>query len=228
MADKRVGHGIGRSLTGIKLRHERHAIPDIPIAGSRPYGAACASRFGARTLRDAVDFVCGCDSQPGPKPDDIHSLLTYGTGTIGAKQALLVALAIEQEYEGMELIVACCELRLPSSSSRQDSGLRRLNTLPMAVCWIRVQDRRLQIFERTGRPMHSVNPITECPVRPEQLSVQRIGLYRTFAADWCRALEADPLEFARLRAWQLRASPGTATYENLLGYGLSPSFAPSV
>jgi len=229
MARRRAGQGIGRSLTGIKLRHERHSLPDIPILRSRPYGAACFTQFGARTLRDAGDFVCECDSDPGPKPDDIDSLLKHGTGTIGAKHALLVALANEHGYHAMELVVACCELRLPPSfATRVDATLRRPNTLPTAVCWIRDHDRRLQTFEWTGRSMHAVKPITEVAVRPEQLAPQRINLYRNFAADWCRALEADPLEFTRLRAWQLRASPGSAAYEDLLGYGLSPAFAPSI
>jgi len=51
MARRRAGQGIGRSLTGIKLRHERHSLPEIPILRTRHYGAACFTQFGARTLR---------------------------------------------------------------------------------------------------------------------------------------------------------------------------------
>jgi len=56
--------------------------------------------------------------------------------------------------------------------------------------------------------------------------LERVRLYKTFAEDWCRALEIHASEFARLRAWQLGSSAGTSLFEDLMGYGLPASYLP--
>ena len=70
--------------------------------------------------------------------------------------------------------------------------------------------------------------VTEVTVLPEQLPAERVRLYQSFAADWCRALEIHASEFARLRAWQLGKSPDTSLFEDLMGYGLPAGYAPTL
>jgi hypothetical protein len=65
-------------------------------------------------------------------------------------------------------------------------------------------------------------------VAPEQLASERVRLYKTFAVDWCRALETNASEFARLRAWQLGKCAGTSLFEDLMGYGLPASYLPAL
>jgi hypothetical protein len=213
----------------MKLRHARHLLPSVPIARSAPFGAACFARFGAQSLRDAADFVCECDDKPGPTPDDPRSTLLHATGTVGAKQGLLAALAAESGGEDIQLIVAFCEMRLPEMrADRADSPLRRPKTLPLAVCWLRSQDRRLQIGASSGPEFRVVEPLSETVVDPPELPAQRVRLYESFAADWCRALEISPREFARLRAWQLRVMAGSPLFEDLLGFSLPPDYRPVI
>jgi len=206
------------------LRHEGRLLPNVSLDPRGRYGAACRARFDGRTLREAAEYVCECDTGPGRTPDDLHALLTGHTGTIGAKQALLAALAKEAGRDDVELVVACCEMQLPEMGPLRSESIPR--TLPLAVCWLRHRGRRLQIVEPRHASLHTGNLITEVPVPAEHLALERVRLYKTFAEDWCRALEIHASEFARLRAWQLGSSAGTSLFEDLMGYGLPASYLP--
>ena len=211
------------------LRYEGRLLPNVSLDPRGRYGAACRARFDGRTLREAAEYVCDCDTGPGQTPDDLHTLLTGHTGTIGAKQALLAALAKEAGRDDVELVVACCEMQLPEIGPlRSESILRRPRTLPLAVCWLRHRGRRLQMVEPRHASLHTGNLITEVPVPPEHLALERVQLYKTFAEDWCRALEIHAGEFARLRAWQLGKSAGTSLFEDLMGYNLPASYVPAL
>jgi hypothetical protein len=211
------------------LRHEGRLLPNVSLDPRGRYGAACRARFDGRTLREAAEYVCECDTGPGQTPDDLHALLTGHTGTIGAKQALLAALAKEAGRDDVQLVVACCEMELPEMGPlRSESIPRRPPTLPLAVCSLRHRGRRLQIVEPRHASLHTGNLITEVHVPPEHLALERVRLYKTFAEDWCRALEIHASEFARLRAWQLGKSAGTSLFEDLMGYGLPASYAPAL
>jgi hypothetical protein len=211
------------------LRHEGRLLPNVSLDPRGRYGAACRARFDGRTLREAAEYVYECDTGPGRSPDDLHTLLTGHTGTIGAKQALLAALAKEAGRNDVELVVACCEMALPEIGSLRSAPiLHPPRTLPLAVCWLRHRGRRLQMVEPRHASLHTVNLVTEVTVPPEQLASERVRLYETFAADWCRALETPAGEFARLRAWQLGKSAGTSLFEDLMGYSLPASYAPTL
>jgi hypothetical protein len=218
-------HEGGRSTR--TFRHEGRLLPNVSLDPQGRFGAACRARFDGRTLREAAEYVCECDTGPGQTPDDLNVLLTGHTGTIGAKQALLAALAKEAGRDDVELVVACCEMQLPESEPLYNGSLlRRPRTLPLAVCWLRHRGRRLQMVEPRHASLQTVNLVTEVIVPPEQLPLERVRLYRSFAADWCRALETNADEFARLRAWQLSKSAGTSLFEDLMGYALPASYVP--
>jgi hypothetical protein len=222
-----VANENGRPLR--TLRHEGRLLPNVSLDPRGRYGAACRARFDGRTLREAAEYVCECDTGPGQTPDDLHALLNGHTGTIGAKQALLAALAKEAGRDDVELVVACCEMELPEMGSlRGGPILRRPRTLPLAVCWLRHRGRRLQIVEPQHASLHSVNFVTEVTVAPEQFASERVRLYKTFAADWCQALETHASEFARLRAWQLSKSADSSLFEDLMGYGLPAGYMPAL
>jgi hypothetical protein len=209
------------------FRHEGRLLPNASLDPRGRLGAACRARFDGRTLREAAEYVCECNTGPGQTPDDLLALLSGHTGTIGAKQALLAALAKEAGRDDVELVVGCCEMQLPEVAPPHNGPLlRRPRTLPLAVCWLRHRGRRLQIVEPRHASLPTINIVTEVTVPPEQLASERLRLYSTFAADWCRALETHVAEFARLRAWQLGKSAGTSLFEDLMGYGLPASYVP--
>src|ERR1700692_1312033 len=84
------------------LRHEARLLPNVSLDSRGRYGAACRARFDGRTLREAAEYVCECDTGPGQTPDDLRALLTGHTGTIGAKQALVAAFAREARRADVE------------------------------------------------------------------------------------------------------------------------------
>jgi hypothetical protein len=211
------------------LRHESSLLPNVALNPRGRYGAACRARFDGRSLREAAEYVRDCDTGPGQTPDDFEGLLANYRGTIGAKQALLAVLAAEIGRKDIQLIVACCEMPLPDMiCAPLESMSHYPRTLPLAVCWLRYRGRRLQIVEPSHASLQTVEPVTEVVVRPEQLAGERVRLYTTFAADWCRALETSPVEFARLRGALLTLSAGTSVFEDLMGHALSPTYAPSL
>jgi hypothetical protein len=211
------------------LRHESRLLPNVALDPRGRYGAACRARFDGRTLREAAEYVRDCETGYGQDADEFEGLLTNQRATIGARQAFLAALAAEIGRKDIHLIVACCEMPLPDiASGPAGAPLRRPRTLPLAVCWLRYRGRRLQIVEPSQASLQTVKRVTEVAVRPEQMAAERLRLYTTFAADWCRALETSPVEFARLRAAQLRLSAGTSVFEDLMGHALSSTYVPSL
>jgi hypothetical protein len=211
------------------LRHEGRLLPNVPLDPRGRYGALCRTRFDGRTLREAAEYVCECDTGPGQAPDDLEALLTGHIGTIGAKQALVAALAKEAGRDDVELVVACCELPLPELEPLRNGSIqRRPPSLPLAVCWLRYRGRRLQMVEPRHASLHTVMFVTEVAVSPPHLALERLRLYKTFAADWCRALDIHAGEFARLRAWQLGKAVGTSLFEDLLGHSLPASYVPAL
>jgi DNA-binding CsgD family transcriptional regulator len=222
-------HGTRRASTAPKLRHEGSLLPNVALNPRGAFGAACRAGFDGRTLREVADYVRECDGVPGVGPDAFQGVITQHTGTIGAKQALLAALAAENGRNDVQLMVACCEMQVPYSDNEHlKLGGQRRHKFPLAVCWLRYKGRRLQIVEANQASLQTVELVTEMPVRPEQLAAERIRLYQTFAADWCRALETGPNEFARLRASLLSMSAGTSIFEDLLGYALPPGYLPAL
>lgn len=211
------------------LRHECRLLPNVSLNPRGRYGAACRTGFDGRSLREAADFARDCDTGPGGAPDDFEGLLATHTGTIGAKQAFLAALALEIGRDDIQLIVACCEMPLPDPAPASvESIVRRPLTLPLAVCWLNYRGRRLQIVEPKQGSLQSVKRVTEVAVRPDKLPSERVRLYQAFAADWCRALEISPMEFGRLRATQLRSSADTSVFEDLLGHALPSDYVPTL
>ena len=220
--------GTPPASTALLIRHEVSRLPNVVLDARGVLGAACRARFGGRTLREAADYVCECESMPGPASDAFPEVITRHTGTIGAKQALLAALAAENGRKDVQLMVACCEMQVPYGYDvHLDLAGRRLQKFPLTICWLCYKGRRLQICEAKQASLQTVELVTEMPVRPEQLAAERVRLYQAFAADWCRAMETGPNEFARQRASLLSISAGTSIFEDLLGYALPSDFAPT-
>jgi DNA-binding CsgD family transcriptional regulator len=210
-----------------ELSFGRRHLPNLILSQRKPIGVKCRARFGARSLRDVADYICDCQSSSAGTADDLNSLLSDDTGTMGAKQALLAMLAYECGCGHLELIVACCELRLPNSIEGPAGTCKQTaSTLPLAVCWLRYKGRRLQIGDSNAQAPIIVNPITELRIEPAQLPAERAALYKKCAADWCQALDMAPREFACLRAAVLRATMGKALFEDLLGFGIDPDYEP--
>ncbi|HWJ35386.1 MAG TPA: hypothetical protein VNR70_08965 [Steroidobacteraceae bacterium] len=211
------------------FRHEGRLLPNAVLDPRGRYGAACRARFDGRSLREAAEYVLECDADPGPTPDDFQGLLANHTGTIGAKQAFLAALALEIGRKDIQLIVGCCEMPLPEMAQPGGISMLRLPlTLPLAVCWLCYRGRRLQIVDPRQASLQSVKRVTEVAVRPDRLAAERVRLFQAFAADWCRALEVSPVEFSRLRAAQLRLSAHTSVFEDLLGHALPSDYVPAL
>ena len=205
----------------LTLHHQSRWLPEVNLSVAQPLSVACRRVFMARTLRDAADALRDCGNQPGPTPDDPSSLLTHLTGTLGAKQALIAALAAECGREDVHLVLACHEL--PRDTPEEPEHL----LLPLVVCCLQIRTRAIQIAESgSGSQVHRM-ALSRIRVRPETMSTERVNLYRTLSADWCRALDIEPAAFAQLRAERLRNATARSVYEDLLGYGLPPSYQPS-
>ena len=205
----------------LTLHHQSRWLPEVKLGIAQPLSVACRQVFMARTLRDVADALRDCGNQPGPAPDDPVALLTHLTGTLGAKQALIAALAAECGREEVQLVLACHELP-PDTPEEPEHP-----SLPLVVCCLQIRARAIQIAEPgSGSHVHR-KALSRIRVRPETMSAERVNLYRMLSADWCRALDFEPAAFARLRAKRLRDAIARSVYEDLLGYGLPPSYQPS-
>ena len=223
-----LGPGSVRLPTTNLLRRQSHLLPNIILSNDTPLGARCrAAPHHLHTLREAVEMVRFCDHSPGQKPDDLGDVLLHQCGTLGARQALIAALARECGRDDVVLTVGCADLDLPRFLELPTIQCRgSVHSLPLAVCYLRYGGRRLQYSKGDRSSRLTSVPNSETRVDPYRLADQRRQLYRDFASDWCHAFDLDPREFARLRALCLHATRETALFEDLLGYGLEPEFQP--
>lgn len=212
----------GVSRENVRLLHQSRWLPEITLSRSAPLGKTWRHVNNCRSLRDVADVVREFGDNPGDYPDDPDALLKQGTGTLGAKQALLAALAAECGRYDVQLVVACHELELPPPPA---PGERRL-TLPLAACYLRCRAREVQIAREGSGSILYGKAVSVVRVEARTLARERIRLYQSFAADWCRALDVAPAEFARLRAQQLLNAERIPMIEDLLGYCLAPDYVP--
>jgi DNA-binding CsgD family transcriptional regulator len=212
------------------LRSQARLLPDMALNLRAALGARCvAAGINARRLRDVADCLRDGNSDPGDRPDSLEEILNRRGGTLGAQQALLVALAHEGGRRDIELIVGCGEVEIAWTAEQVGlpSGRAR-RTLPLAVCYLRYRGHRLQITAPGSGSMLTAPPHSETAVEPLRLPEQRLRLYREYAADWCRVFELRPQQFAPLRAAALQHARGTALYEDLLGHSLAAGFEPAL
>ncbi len=209
-------------LSGTEIQRQSRWLPDLSLSATGPLGEVCRHTFNCRTLRDVADVLREFDDLPNPSPDDPTALLTHRTGTLGARQALLAALAAESGCDDVQLILACYELLLPrTAASASPPG-----TLPLVVCYLHCRARDVQISKAGAGSIIQGNPLSTTRVEPMTMCAERIRLYKSFAAEWCEALEVTPGAFASLRADQLLNAQRHSVVEDLLGYQLPPDFAP--
>ena len=211
------------------LRQSRF-LPHVALNPRSPLGArCCGADYGLTAWRDVADFLRDCDVTAGHRPDYPADVLLQRGGTLGAQQALLAALAQECGRGDHRLTVGCGELALMLTPGLQSlfKG-HATRTLPLAICYLRLRSHRLQISNPGAGSLLAASPHSETSVDPYQLPEQRVRLYQDFAADWCRAYELDPVHIAQLRAYVLKTTRSAATYEDLLGYGLSRDYQPAV
>lgn len=205
-----------------QLQRQSRWLPNAALSLTRPIGAACRRIFHAHSLRDVADALRDCADRPNPVPDDLSALLTHLSGTLGAKQALLAALAAECGHPEVQLMLACHELQVPGAS---EPGGRHLR-LPIVVCFLRCRAREIQISRaETGSVLYG-RALSAMSVEPSSLAGERVKVYQSFAADWCRALDIEPEDFAQRRAQVLRSQAPRAVIEDLLGYLLPLEYVP--
>jgi len=213
----------GTRISGaVRLFHQSRWLPDVSLSCTGPMGVACRRAGNCHTLRDVADMLRDYAEEPGPSPDDPGALLTHRTGTLGAKQALLAALAAECRRDDVQLILACHEFELPDDVP--DGG--RPPTLPLVVCYLRCRSRDVQITAAESSSILHSKAVSSVRVEPQALAQERVQQYQRFAADWCRVLDVSAATFARRRSDQLRQAARRSIVEDLLGYGLPPEFAP--
>lgn len=208
--------------SAVRLFHQSRWLPEVTLSCTGPMGVACRRAGNCQTLRDVADMLREYGEEPGPAPDDPGTLLTHQTGTLGAKQALLAALAAECRRDDVQLILACHEFELPGDVPDGD----RPPTLPLVVCYLRCRSRDVQITNTESSSVLHSKAVSSVRVEPQALAQERVQQYQRFAADWCRVLDVSAAKFARRRSDQLRKAARRSIVEDLLGYGLPPEFAP--
>ena len=229
-------HGYDSSSTAVPrptrtlLRRQSRFLPHAALNFSGRLSSGCrAAPCNLRFLRDVADYMLGFDAAPGGRPDCPDDVLAQQGGTLGAKQALLAALAHECARDEVQLTIACGELTVTSAPGLETLFLEHpTRTLPLAICYLRCRNRRLQICDFGNGSQMTAPPDSESTVDPADLAKRRLSLYREFAADWCRAFDLAPPEFARLRAHALRTAPTPAVFEDLMGHALGPNFQPTL
>ena len=206
----------------LHLPHQSRWLPDIMLSVTGPLGYACRRTFNCRSHRDVADYLRDCPEQPGLSPDDPVALIRHHAGTLGAKQALLAALAAECGRDDVQLVIACYALDVTRANRSPDRSI----TLPLAVCHLRWRARDVQITEPGAGSLLFEGAVSVVRVSPQQLATERVQMYKKWAVDWCRALDLNPIEFSRLREAQLRRVERPAVFEDLLGHSLSASYVP--
>ena len=210
------------------LQRQARFVPNIVLHARGPLSVRYrAPPFELRCLRDVWDILRDCEATPGDRPDYLDDVLALKCGTLGAKQALIAALAQECGRDDVQLTVGCGELTVARVRGLESLFAHRSTlTLPLAVCYLRCHTRRLQVSSAQEASQMTSPPHSEKFVDPRQLPEQRVRLYQEFAADWCRVYDLTPKAFAQLRAGTLRAVPYPAAYEDLLGHTLDHHYQP--
>jgi len=121
-------------------------------------------------------------------PQSLALVVTEMRGTCSTKHAFLKALAVEQQWQDVQLILCMYKMSEKNTPGIGDSlSSHDLEYMPEAHCYVRIQGEAIDVT-RPGAQLEKIEQdiLLEVSIEAEQVGEWKKNFHRSYLADWAK------------------------------------------
>ncbi len=179
------------------------AIPDFKIQAVGNISRACIDR-GLMTFRAACDYVMHLDYGRNPDKEDPISVFRDNCGTCSTKHALLMGLAMENDFPHIRLILGIIKMTKSNTPEISETlAKNKLDYIPEAHNYLKYEGRILDLTKPGFTITYNTNDLLlETELLPGQITHYKVNFHKAFLAGW---LERNPdIPYSVNELWEIR------------------------
>ncbi|MDM1043406.1 hypothetical protein HX004_01910 [Myroides sp. 1354] len=172
----------------------------------QPQGAI-SQAFLARaifTFFEAAAFIQHLPYGRNANKEDLLSLFDDGKGTCSTKHAVLKQLAIEQNFDGLQLIMGIFKMNsLNTPLIASTLTQYNLSYIPEAHMYLGYKGERLD-FTRVNSSAADFQDdlLEECEIQPDEIAEVKVGKHQLFIENWL--VETPEIPYSLKEIWSIR------------------------
>jgi phosphoglycolate phosphatase-like HAD superfamily hydrolase len=160
-------------------------LPDFKIQPTGPVSTEFLKRE-IHSFQEAGDWIRMLPYGRNTNKDDLQTVFSDNCGTCGTKHALLKQLCIENDFQGIELVIGLFKMN-GNNTPKVSETLRKngLDFIPEAHNYLKYCGRILDYTGPTFDPsVYGDDVLEELPIGPEQISAYKVNYHRNFLKGW--------------------------------------------
>jgi|ERR1700741_1597679 len=156
------------------------------------------------SFKEAADWVRSLPYGRNADKNDLTTVFSDGCGTCSTKHALLKQLAIENDFEGLQLVIGLFKMN-GNNTPEAAAALARhgLSYIPEAHNYLKYNDAILDYTKPTFDPAGFVNDIIkEIEIMPDQIADFKVTFHKDYLNGWLGSNPGIKLTLSEL--WSVR------------------------
>ncbi len=144
---------------------------------------------GLENLQELIDYLRSIPYGRSSTRGQLDLVIKENKGTCSSKHALLAAIAIEQGWDFVELILCIYKMDEDNTPGvgvvMHEAGLAYL---PEAHCYIKIQDRALDItFDNSNIDRLRPYIIEELSIKPDMVGIWKADYHKEYIKEWTKS-----------------------------------------
>lgn len=160
-------------------------IPQFKIEAKAPLSQIC-HKLGITNFQDAVEYIFKLPYRRNSSKEDLTLVFSERCGVCSTKHAALAALAIENEFTDLKLIVGIYQM-----NEKNTPGVGKvlekteLDYMPEAHTYLFFEKDRIDITREVEAETSAFDYLLmEKEIQPHQIGKYKVNLHREFLAEW--------------------------------------------
>lgn len=176
--------------------------PNFLIRAKAPLSEECRS-LGIIDFQDAVEYIFRLPYRRNSSKEDLTLVFSEKCGVCSTKHAALAALALENNFRELKLIIGIYQMNEKNTPGVGDVLRKnKLSFMPEAHTYLVFENKRIDItreVETEESPFVSL--LLEEEIQPNQISNFKVKLHRNFLEKWILENE---MEYSLDEIWKIR------------------------
>lgn len=176
--------------------------PSFKLTTLKPLSKASISK-GYSDFKSVFNYIKALPYGRPSNRSDFTLVLTEEKGTCSTKHAFLKAIAIENDFEDLELCLGIFKMNVENTPKiKTILEQHQLSYIPEAHCYLKLVDKVIDITFRTPNETSFVKSLLhEETILPEHIGAYKVNLHKSYLKSWIET-EHLPLSFDEL--WTIR------------------------
>jgi hypothetical protein len=155
------------------------------------------------TFKDACKFVKNLPYQRNSDRSDLTSVFRDNCGTCSTKHALLKQLAIENDFDQVNLKLGIFKMnRKNTPEVAATLNKYGLGYIPEAHNYLKVGDRIIDCMKANSNDNFAKDLLCEIEIKPDQISDFKINYHKSYLRSWL--LQNPDVRFSFNEIWEIR------------------------